>query len=1420
MSGRLNTEESSEKNPTGTNSNSPSKSLLEQIVTKFELLDIPRSELAEIRFLVESKKLTTFKDLILHIMKKFNNILPEHIARTIGGHMNPDDPKTINWDVFLRIMEEEVSLKDKMYNQMNFGSNKIFMQKREETNLSHPPQHFFYKDYEINHFRIITDFSGTNHFCLFIINNTSMAITSLDLKELVSRNYFERDFKGKLKEVIRKKNEKAEELLKEANNKRIKLNQMSSEDSHEGIADFNVNANFDIMKFSGLEEKARQSIFLSENNSTARRYTVDTRGTSHHGDSHSHSRHIRVAAKGERGDRTSVLRPSVKSTNKNSKHSIHSKSHERSTLGKKDAPRQVSPPSRRSNKKNANGDDSVSSRKSHSVHGKTNTVQTMKIISNSPQNHVDSMKSMELTAENIIQTSTHSKRNSILMKELGITGHGNEFLLPSSQMRMSTLGIKGHDKNALDQLRLDTIIMKSKQVKEAEPDARRKMLKLFTAFRSLVAEPGAGLPEVNSIKNNVGYMEGDEYFDEVDFRAVNSKDIMREYNKRLAIEKVNTQIKDFNKHAKVFKRNLHKIEYHLNYSLEEPENNENIIQSGSSIHNKSVSYSHNRSRGGSTILSKKTQSQRKKIEDEGIVSINFNDPMRLHHYKNWYDKPKSLNDVLTCVNVYFWKQKSLLVISFLTRELNAYSLDYKQEYYMKKMEELVLDDFCNQFCTMQSEYKAEHSFILMQINYNKVEVYGYQTDMNRVDILAKTLKRQNLVFSVELSFNPKIRLLRTGFVAIGEDKIVKIFKQTNIQEFQMAAQAALYQKYTAITVTCMDYSARQGLLLVGSQQGAVYLLDCEVNKIVFKHQKYHEPVLDCYLCDILRCFFVFWTDGRFAFFDLINYSTVQEFNLYEWADSSVVNRTCTWSHFPEIDEEMEAISRRKDFYDEETRNKLAKILEDRFLSGKYYVYFGNSTFSKFSMNVDRDLQFREIVAKIKMMERKGLNIGNDALFGHEISKIIIDPNPVWKYISIVEGDQSILLVTDKKLMVYFNYVEGLIIRYSLLQMEGDIIRLELLKDRKQLFVANSLGRAVVFNLVHMHPLKEFEPPLEKVIHAEPIFTDSFDVAYFQMPGEIYVLMAGSKTKQHIVPALDNQKEVMASQTNSSFLLILQDANYIYCLLEDFKIELISKKSLRLAKEIDLFDSVAAKILKFKTPAGIEAHRDIIYGFINHGAMFLQLSGGYIVLVYIDPTAINDYKVYYQHLDFDDFRMDASDDNHILYVFLSARIESYSLLPFLPEYSRYFPSSIYSPLKYKANKESRLNFKEELQKKIEEIDHRFKDREFEEIDDLVFEASSLNPFLKLANKDFLPERFQLHTVAEIKIIKEKNYLYLHPFSGDLNFYDLNRKSLKTTMSIPSMIKNNKTFDQKRLNETNMMNVRNIIRGETTKTKTKK
>ena len=131
-----------------------------------------------------------------------------------------------------------------------------------------------------------------------------------------------------------------------------------------------------------------------------------------------------------------------------------------------------------------------------------------------------------------------------------------------------------------------------------------------------------------------------------------------------------------------------------------------------------------------------------------------------------------------------------------------------------------------------------------------------------------------------------------------------------------------------------------------------------------------------------------------------------------------------------------ASASKADFFDQDTRNMLARMLEERITAGKYSVFFGGSTFTKYVMTIDRELQFSEIIAKIKMLERQGADWSKDSLFGHDIQKVVIQKRPNWTYFRLLQDEESAVLVNDRKLLVYFNYVEGLIVRYSLVQIEG------------------------------------------------------------------------------------------------------------------------------------------------------------------------------------------------------------------------------------------------------------------------------------------------------------------------------------------------------------------------------------------------
>lgn len=245
--------------------NSQSKAVLEEaknyrlamtkIVQKFELLDIPQSELEELRYLIENKIITGFKDLLLHIMRKCINVMPDSIARSIGSHISQEDTQTLNWDAFLQILEEEVSIKEKLYNQMNFGSNKVLFEKMKNFCLSTPPRAFFYHDYQINRMLVIPDKRSPRRFNLFVSNDNCLVVTDPSFSELICRVYFSRNV-HELKKKAEKYYQQREDQAKERQSQMVKISMVSQDES--GSCDkkkTTVGHNFDVLKLAGFSKK-------------------------------------------------------------------------------------------------------------------------------------------------------------------------------------------------------------------------------------------------------------------------------------------------------------------------------------------------------------------------------------------------------------------------------------------------------------------------------------------------------------------------------------------------------------------------------------------------------------------------------------------------------------------------------------------------------------------------------------------------------------------------------------------------------------------------------------------------------------------------------------------------------------------------------------------------------------------------------------------------------------------------------------------------------------------------------------------------------------------------------------------------------------------------------------------------------------
>ena len=1395
--------------------------MLDLFVRKFELLDIPKFELVEIRYLIENKLIANFKDLLLHIMRKCRSVMPESIARSIGSHISQEDAGVINWDSFLQILEEEVSIKERLYNQMNFGTNKIMFERGADVCLSEKPREFFYHEYRVNFFAVIPENQGNKNYNVMIVNSSCLAITDHNFDHLIARIYLTRDLKDEVHDKkdatlsfapkstfalgLKEKKKVVKKIIKPDFEHLAGRYAKSMDDQAHREANY-----FDILSMAGFNKTNQQKpkkiskpIFQTE--SARSSFNQGVTSTFKQPQETQPNTAALETSTGRSSIRKSVLRFSENL--------------------EQVKPRKSITESRNNSVFNNDQNQDQKSVKEESVSSKRNSnsyINRQNPIEPSRRESQFNPKNKQRLEERVSITSTNNKRLLSPDPTPSQNPPPPSFrnLIPDSRRRMTALGPPKIGKEQMDKVRLESVISKSKEINEKVPSSRQAMHKLFKTFKSIL---GDSRDKSASMKKEEAYEDGDSMFEEIDPYTADHKEVMQMYKVRKGYARFKGNVKKFDKKAKQLWDDLNEVDEANReaWEKERPQEEEKKKRAVSLA-------AESRTRSFEIKMERNTQRRAnmggERNKKGGYERSPGADYGRVQNYKEWHEKPKSDAGFLTATSLFYWVPKNLIIVAFLTRELMSFRLEVRKDTFIRKIEQITLEDFAVEVSICVDAWDSSRSILILMVSYSSIEVYSFPSGGDPGVFLGGAYHRSNLLCRVKLTNHCSARLFRASFGVVDADKVVRVYSQTGMKSFAVSGWAPIDQKYRAVTVKSMDYSAALSLVVLGTTSGDVFLVDLDLRTVVFRAHKYRASVLDCKLSEVLRCFFVFWANGRFASFDLVTHTMVQEVALGEAPGA----RRTLWSYFPRIDEEVLETTGGKDVGEEEGKQVAARVLEERLGQARYSVYFGGSAFGRFVIRVDREVQFSEVVAKIKMMERQGMNWGRDSLFGHEIQKLMIQKVNKWIFFVAVEGEPAVLLVNDRKLLVYYNYAENLVVRYSLVELEGRIVRASLGVEKRDLVLCNETGRVVVYNLVHMHALKTIDLPLEKCIHVEFLFNEGYDVAYFHLPDEVFVTRATGKSVKSVFLSTENCKGVEALLMDSPMVSVMEEKGYLFCLLENFRVSVLMKKTMKVIRELDLLSTSLREVLLGGREEGrIEASEQVVGCVINNGGMYLELEGRWLAVVRINYSKLNELRVGVWKGPLKEFRWSPAPGNRGFFVMTAGEIHYYSNNMWREKtedlylvkdkkievekseshfsMSRSFLEGDSPGLKKKGGKvggsPAETRKQEKSQKKKEEP-------KLEKETPPVFELE----WSALTRKDL-----DCVKIEAIKVLPEETLVYLHPFQGPIEFFNVVQKRMKHSVDLYELITNNKTFDQKRLNETNILNIRNILRNENNKQK---
>lgn len=242
---------------------------------EFQLIDLPKDELKQIRYMFEKGRIPFFKNLLVQLMKRTRE-LPDKLTKLFGSYIK-GEMSNVSWEIFLQVLEEEVNSNDlkPTVDVIDYNSKTIFLKNPVRKNLSEPPTKFFHPQYTLD----FCEFIEVEGFkvSLAIINHSTLAVMDTHFTQLHTSVDFSRDFQKHALGQLHKKKLLDEKKRKEESMKKLRMSRLSSlmGDSENEKKEEGIKYEFDVILYAGLKKpKKKQSRRRRKRN-----YTRERRGT-------------------------------------------------------------------------------------------------------------------------------------------------------------------------------------------------------------------------------------------------------------------------------------------------------------------------------------------------------------------------------------------------------------------------------------------------------------------------------------------------------------------------------------------------------------------------------------------------------------------------------------------------------------------------------------------------------------------------------------------------------------------------------------------------------------------------------------------------------------------------------------------------------------------------------------------------------------------------------------------------------------------------------------------------------------------------------------------------------------------------------------------------------------------------------------
>lgn len=1193
------------------------------------LFDLSRAEMCIIREEFSNGNIKIFNDLMPTLMTFFPHSLPDAIMKAFSRYISTGTDE-INWERFLSIMEDEVRLiEDKKYK--SHAIKVVCLVPEGTVEYGAVASALNNSAFSISYLRKISRKDKPEKVYFTIVNRSVGVVVSKDMGEVMDLRYFARDyvnhFKSKNIDIVEVKglDEEAKGLPSfKRGQKSLWMNHNDSIDSYENSIDTknskkgqNFRKHMDVMYYSGLEKRLKKPRDGSRRATTEQSYIEDSKSISKERANPECSTLLfnrvpkrdfsqlksKPSPRG-RGQKQKSNLLSVRAFGGNSKSARPQRptTDARGREIKLDTMSSLKTKSR-DNEKSSRGFRStritIMDKSTGQPFRKTGQTIINKTAHNSfwssnPRRHskesIDDPKAEEIEAE-----LNHNFSQQGRIRE-GTDDSQEEIIMIEGSNVISGINYQNQTGETLPTI--DRSERREQSISKSEVSQ-----KIFNRLRAIIKKTGGirsrPINKINEISlPSIKLPEGEDtgLFDRVEATPENIDQLMEEDLKLARILRFKRDVNGFKNTVDSMKNYFGMIEDAVNFqhSLDNIEVDlctEKKVKFQSSPREK-------------TFL---------KIFKRDLDNIKEHKKI-IAHDLNYKKKPLVDAQTIEYTTAFYWDQLELIVISYINRSLVTFRIESRrngEEIELVRGQEIVVNEVCSHFTVMRSYYDSTNFFAMAVFDDTSIRIYQVPPGVTTDDFLPMTLQDKNKVFELTISTLPKFFFYAHGFIVSSEGNKVAVYVQTGFSTFSQKLSVSLTQQFSATTISCLDYSSKTGVLIVGCCSGDIFFYEADLKSVQFKYKDINERILAIHVCDFLENVYIFYPSGAIKVFDLRSHKVIQE--IPKLGKPGCIK----WVQFPEVDHDLNEL--RTDNSDG-TLKKAEKIITSKIRHQEYQIYLGDYTIWKLKLYIQPGKEFTQIAQKIKTLT------AGASVFKKEIPVIeILNSGNKWLFCCQNPIDDLMLLVSDKKLVVQYDYNNKIIIRYASIDIES-IQQVEYCSNYTQFMVVDSHTTCTLYSVSHIAKLRSVQCSLSHVLRSIPIFDGLYDVVHVALPDEVYAFRSPSTVKEHAY--VDCRSDaVLAFRMESAVLGAYDDSDYIYLLTEDYLVTIISKKNMRKLKHFNLLEHFDEELVKYRGAYDRVGWKHMESSRFNDKTLIIVFEDNLVILCKFSSPTPTDIAVY-------------------------------------------------------------------------------------------------------------------------------------------------------------------------------------------------